>query len=405
MSSLPDVGVGIVGAGFLAATRARCYARTTGARARITAVASRRGDSARAYAERHAVPRVCADLDELLALSEVEVVDLCVPNHLHRPFAEAAARAGKHVVCTKPLTAYVGQDLPADAPDSAVSDKPRREMYRLAVADAAAMVEVARAHGVQLMYGENWVYAPAFRRACGMLRAAGGVALELRGWESHSGSHSQYSRLWRYTGGGALIRLAAHPIGAMLHLKQVEGKALQGTPVQPVAVTCEVADLSKAAAAGAAPAIATGWQDVENWGCCVISFSDGSRGVAYGSDNQLGGMESRLDIHAANCHLKCNLSPHDMLRSYAPDGSVFGDEYVMEKASTAAGWNTPIPAEDWSSGHLDMCNDFVNAVAENRPALAEGTLGHAVTRVVYAAYVSAAEGRRVQLDELDTSGR
>jgi len=69
----------------------------------------------------------------------------------------------------------------------------------------------------------------------------------------------------------------------------------------------------------------------------------------------------------------------------------------MEKASTQAGWNTPIPSEDWSSGHLAMCEDFVTAVATGRPALSDGELGLAVTRVVYSAYLSAAEGRRVEL--------
>jgi len=42
-------------------------------------------------------------LDETLADPEVEVVDLCVPTPLHPPQAIAALRAGKHVVCEKPL--------------------------------------------------------------------------------------------------------------------------------------------------------------------------------------------------------------------------------------------------------------------------------------------------------------
>ena len=86
-----------------------------------------------------------------------------------------------------------------------------------------------------------------------------------------------------------------------------------------------------------------------------------------------------------------------MLRSYATTDGAFGDEYVMEKASTQAGWNTPIPNEDWSSGHLAMCEEFANAVAEGRGTDSDGQLGLEVTRVIYSAYVSAAEGRRVEL--------
>jgi predicted dehydrogenase len=398
MNAQESVGVGVVGAGFLAQTRARCYSRAAGVHARLAAVCSRTEEKARAYADQHGVPVVTTELDELLAREDVQLVDLCVPNHLHRPFTERAAAAGKHVACTKPLTAYVGQDLPQDAPDEQVSAKPRREMLELAVADAQAMVKACADAGVQLMYGENWVHAPAIRRAGELLTASDAVALELRGWESHSGSHTPYSRLWRYNGGGAMIRLAAHPIGAMLALKRAEGLARDGEPIRPVAVTAEVADLSQAATRGAAPQVATGWVDVENWGCAVLQFSDGTRGVAYGSDNQLGGMESKLEILTSTGHLKCNLSPHDMLRTYAAQDGAFGDAYIMEKASTQAGWNTALPDEDWSSGHLAMCEDFARAAAEGRPAASDGALGLEVTRVIYTAYVAAEEGRRVTLE-------
>jgi predicted dehydrogenase len=108
-------------------------------------------------------------------------------------------------------------------------------------------------------------------------------------------------------------------------------------------------------------------------------------------------MESQVQILASNCHLKCNLSPNNLLQAYSPDPGVFGGEYIMEKVDTSAGWSTPIPAEDWSSGQLGMCQDFVAAVAEGRAAKSQGELGLEVIRVVYAAYQSAATGSRVTL--------
>ena len=71
----------------------------------------------------------------------------------------------------------------------------------------------------------------------------------------------------------------------------------------------------------------------------------------------------------------------------------------MEKLETSAGWSPPAPDEDWAQGHRAMMADFVAAVADSRPALSGGGLGLDVIRVVYAAYVAAAEGRRVELDE------
>lgn len=402
MTEQQTVGIGMIGAGFLADTRARCYAGVSGYHAKIVAVAARTGKSAAGYAGRYGVPHAFTDYNDLLALPQVDMVDLCVPNHLHRPIAEAAAAAGKHIVCTKPLTAYVGQDLPAGAADEDISGVDRQHMLTVATADAQAMVNAAKNAGVQLMYGENWIYAPSISRAEQLVTASKGTILEMRGGECHKGSHSPYSKIWRYTGGGALLRLGAHPIGAMLYLKQQEGLARNGQPVRPVAVSAEVGDVSRipSVMAEANPWIVTGWQDVENWAAVIITFDDGSRAVVYASDAVLGGMESKLEVFLSNSHLKCNLSPNNLLQAYAPHPDVFGQEYIMEKTDTSAGWSTPMPNEDWTSGHLAMCQDFVAAVAENRPARSDGRLGLEVTRLVYAAYLAAATGRRVNLNSL-----
>ncbi|HMR64176.1 MAG TPA: Gfo/Idh/MocA family oxidoreductase [Anaerolineae bacterium] len=400
MAEPKRVGIGLIGAGFLAETRGRCYAQVSGYHAQIVAVAARTEASAAKYAERHGVSKTFTDYRHLLALPDIDVVDLCVPNHLHRPITEAAAAAGKHIVCTKPLTAYVGQDLPAGASDEEIARVERRHMLTVATADAEAMVEAAERAGVRLMYGENWIYAPAIARAEGLIKAARGTIVEMRGGECHSGSHSPYSKIWRYTGGGALLRLGAHPIGAMLYLKQQEGLARDGQPIRPVAVSAEAGDLSRipSVAREKRPWLATGWQDVENWAAVIITFEDGSRGVVYASDAVLGGMESQIEIFSSNSRLRCQLSPNNLLQAYAPHPDIFGDEYIIEKSSTSAGWSTPMPDEDWSSGHLAMCQDFVAAVAENRPARAEGRLGLAVVEVVYAAYLAAITGRRVALE-------
>jgi predicted dehydrogenase len=160
-----QVGIGIIGAGFLAETRARCYAQVSGYHARIVAVAGRTEDNVARYARRHHVPKTFTDYRELLALPEEELVDLCVPNHLHRPMAEAAAAAGKAIVCTKPLTADVGQDLAESASDEEIAQVDRRRMLAVATTDAQRMVDAAHQAGVQLMYGENWIYAPSIARA------------------------------------------------------------------------------------------------------------------------------------------------------------------------------------------------------------------------------------------------
>ena len=334
MGTSKQLCVGIVGAGFLAETRARCWNQVVSAG--VGGVVSRRLEHAEDYAQRFDVSAVFDDLDAMLASPAIDVVDLCVPNRLHREMTEVAAAAGKHVICTKPLTAYTGQDLPEDASDADVAGRDRREMLRVAEADARAMVEAAERAGVQLLYGENWIYAPAFRRALGLLEKADAVLIEMRGGECHSGSHSPYSRVWRHTGGGALIRLAAHPVGAMLHLKRAEGLRRSGKPVRPAWVSAETADLSAVAGIAADELrIAGGWGEVENWGCAVID--------------------------------------------------------------SGAGWTTPMPDEDWTSGQLGMCRAFAANLLEGAAAESDGELGLEVVRVLYAAYVASAEGQRVDI--------
>jgi predicted dehydrogenase len=386
MAAKPEVGVGIIGTGFLAETRARAYRVVSGHDVRLLAVASRTRERAEAYASRHGIPAAYTDYRRILERADVQVVDLCVPNHLHRPIAEEAAASGKHVICTKPLTAV---ETPGNS----------EEMLRSALASADAMLSAAERAGVRLMYGENWVYAPSIQKAGRLAAASGGAILEMRGGECHSGSHSPYSKEWRTSGGGALLRLGAHPIGAMLHLKREEGIRRSGRPIRPKAVIAETGDLTRTTGfdTHSAPSMATGWADVENWAGAILTFEDDTRGIVFASDAVLGGMESSLDLHLANAGIKCRLSHTNLVTAYAPDPSVFESEYLMEKLETKAGWSMPAPDEDWANGHLAMIQDFVASVAEGRPAQSEGNLGRDVVAVVYAAYLAASEGRRVTL--------
>lgn len=385
----PALRIGLIGAGFLALTRARCWPRVAGVE--MLGVASLRETAASEFAQEHGIPTAFASVDALLAHPEIDAVDVCVPNAAHREIVVAAAQAGKHIICTKPLAAYTGSPSGTDP----------LEMWTSAEAEARAMADAAREHNVQLCYAENWIYAPSIARAAQLLDNADATLLEMRGGEAHSGSHSEYAKQWRHTGGGALLRLGAHPIGAMIYLKRREGLRRTGKPILPVAVRADVADLTKAEGIDPArTALATGWQDVENWGTVSIEFSDGTRGVAFGSDNRLGGMRSELELFASNTTLQCNLSPTDQVRAYAPSESVYGQTYLMEKQSTTAGWSTPMTDEDWTSGQLGMCEAFAQDLRAGQPPQSDAEIGIEVTRVIYAAYASARQGRRVELSEV-----
>jgi predicted dehydrogenase len=91
---------GIVGTGFIGAVHARSALL---AGARLAGVAASTPDSARDAARRLRAERPFESPEALVESDDVDVVHVCTPNHLHVPLARAALRAGKHVICEKPL--------------------------------------------------------------------------------------------------------------------------------------------------------------------------------------------------------------------------------------------------------------------------------------------------------------
>jgi predicted dehydrogenase len=83
--------------------------------------------------------------------------------------------------------------------------------------------------------------------------------------------------------------------------------------------------------------------------------------------------------------------------AYAPEPGVWGDEYITEKVETKAGWQFPSPEEDWMRGYPQELADFVDAIRDRREPLSGGALAREVVEVIYAGYLSAASGRRVDL--------
>jgi D-xylose 1-dehydrogenase (NADP+, D-xylono-1,5-lactone-forming) len=69
----------------------------------LVAVASRTGERAAAYAAEWGIPKAVAGYDTLLADPDIDVVYVALPNALHAEWTARAARAGKHVLCEKPL--------------------------------------------------------------------------------------------------------------------------------------------------------------------------------------------------------------------------------------------------------------------------------------------------------------
>jgi predicted dehydrogenase len=386
--------VGLIGAGFVAGIHARSYQRVHDIQVELKAVAAVPLAEAQAFASRFGIPDVTDDYRRVIERDDIDLVDLCVPNNLHEPFVIEAARAGKHIICEKPLTGYFGAPGVQHA-----GQTPKQVMLAESLNSADRMLAAAQQAGVRLMYAENWLYCPAVQKAARLAAASGGTILETRAQECHSGSHAAYAKVWQYAGGGSLVRLAPHPIGTAIYLKQQEGLRRNGKAMRVASVTGEAGDLSKIASFQAEQRkyLVADWQDVENWCTVIMTFEDGSRAVIMASDTVLGGMEDTLQVFLSNARIDCDLTHSGMMRAFAPEVGVFGDEYIMEKVGTKAGWSYPSVDEEWLLGYPQEIRDFVEAVVYDRAPLATAELGRQVVEVIYAAYQSAEEGRRIEI--------
>ena len=398
---MKPIGIGLAGARFGARLHLANYAALPPGEVEIRGVCSRTRETAAILAAEAKIPFVTGDFDELLARPDIDVIDVCTPSSLHHDFAIRAARAGKHIIMEKPLTGYFGE--PGD-PEPIGLRVPRSKMREGARRNAEAVRDAVRKAGVRFCYAENWVYAPPIAKMRKLIAASKGSVLELRTEENHSGSNSVYSREWKTTGGGALLRMGAHSVGTCLHLKQWEVQVRRGRGIRPVSVVADTADLVHSEAgeaalqAGANKWISANPADVESWANLVIRYEDGSRAGIVVSDTGLGGLNTRVSAYMTDGVIKANMTANDAIETYAPDAAVFGGEYFTEKLETKAGWNRPSCDEDWFRGFSQEIEDFVGAIRGGREPLAGIDLAVDVVNVIYAAYLSAEEGRLVRLD-------
>jgi len=161
---MPKLGVAIIGTGMIAAVHRRAVLL---AGAELRGVAASSPQRAREVAQAWGVPRGYHDIEDMLADPQVQVVHVCTPNHLHRPIAQAALEAGKHVVCEKPLATTLedAQALAALAASTGlVATVPFVYRYHPVVREARARIaqgELGPLHLIHGSYLQDWLLDPA----------------------------------------------------------------------------------------------------------------------------------------------------------------------------------------------------------------------------------------------------
>ncbi|MBV2353707.1 Gfo/Idh/MocA family oxidoreductase [Streptomyces sp. J2-1] len=168
--------------------------------AEIVAVASRRQDSAEAFAERFGVRRAYGDWESLAADADVDVVYVATPHAAHRAAAGLCLTAGRNVLCEKAFT--------------------------LNSAEALELVALAKEHDRFLMEA-MWMYcSPLIRRLTALV--SDGAIGEVRTIQADFGLEGPFPPAHRLRdpaqGGGALLDLGVYPVSfAHLLLGEPDG--------------------------------------------------------------------------------------------------------------------------------------------------------------------------------------
>lgn len=323
---------GIIGAGFIAEAHARAYAALPAGRVSLTVVADPRLDQAERLAARHGA-RAVADVESLLGAG-VDVVSVCTPTPTHADIAIAAMRAGKHVLCEKPIARSLDQ--------------------------AGAMLGAARESGVKFMVGHVSRYEADHRKSKEVVESGDLGALRM-GFQSITGAFPEWStRGWFADvsqSGGPVLDLAIHSFDYLLWMF--------GRPARRVY------------AVGVRRKI-----DVHSYALVTIRFQDGGLGLVEVSwaHPRAQGLLVRTELAGTRGRLHWD---YDGIASM----QVIRDDPPVKRSMVMVG-------EDSFAAQIA---DFVRCVEDNTPPPIPGEEALEALRVALAAVESLETGRAVEL--------
>jgi len=177
---------GIIGTGGIAQTYASGVSASESGE--LVAVGSRDVASAKAFAGKHKIPRAHGSYPDLLADPEVEAVYISTPHPMHAEWAIKAAKAGKHILCEKPIGMNRGE--------------------------AEAIFSAAKQAGVLVMEAFMYRCHPQTRKVVELIRSGAlGVVGSVQATFSFKNTSGADSRFWsKQLGGGGILDVGCYPV-------------------------------------------------------------------------------------------------------------------------------------------------------------------------------------------------
>ncbi len=339
MASSPShLSIGLIGTGRIGRVHGGNTVRRI-TRARLAAVADVDADSASACARELGVPFVAADYRSVLDNDAVDAVLICTSTDTHAEIIEAAAAAGKHIFCEKPISL----DLPT-------------------IDDALAAVAEA---GVQLQIGFNRRFDPHFRRVRDAV--AGGEIGEPHLLHLISRDPSPPPIEYVRRSGGMFVDMTIHDFDMARFL-----------------IGSEVEEVFAAAAVRIDPAI--GEADDVDTAIVTLRFANGVLGTIDNSRKAVYGYDQRAEVFGSRGSIRTdNVYPNVALVS--GDGGVRRDpplHFFIER---------------YAESYVAELQAFVDAVLDGRPVPVSGQDGRIPVVMGLAARASYGKNRPMHVAE------
>ena len=140
--------------------------------------------------------------------------------------------------------------------------------------------------------------------------------------------------------------------------------------------------------------------DVEDCGTVIITFTDNTRAIIIATDTLLGGSKNTIELYCNDTAINCNLTMSDMMNTYFLDEDNLENVYISEMLPSKLGWNKPFLEDEIIRGYTDEMRDFMEAILYDKEPKSGFDLAYDTIRIIYAAYMSAEIGRKVELDTI-----
>jgi UDP-N-acetyl-2-amino-2-deoxyglucuronate dehydrogenase len=339
------INFGIIGCGVISTSHAKAIKAAKGAK--LLAVCDIIEEKAQKLAEEYEVPHYFKDYNKMLELEDLDVVCICTPSGMHSDHTVLAARAGKHVLCEKPL------DITKEKMD--------------------IMIEECRKHNVKLggvfqrRTGRNAqeIKAALERGELGKLVLGDAYLKYYRSQEYYDSAG--WRGTWELDGGGALMNQGVHGIDLLQWFmggaKKVFAKA--GTLARKI--------------------------EVEDTAVILLEFENGAFGVIEGTTSVYPAQSTRVEIHG---ELGTIILEETEVKKWELIG---GKDRAADFAAEEHAGGASDPTAISSTGHQFLVEDMMEAIKLDRDPFIPGEEARKSVDLILAIYESSRTGKEIEL--------